>query len=92
MQALRAESTKRDARLRELEAENQRLRSGNGGSSSSTFSADRFFDTQTPPSNLSEFSSKAKSFVDRHHKQGRKVVLVTVNSSDSRVLEEAVFQ
>ncbi|CAO1637112.1 unnamed protein product [Sympodiomycopsis kandeliae] len=84
LQRLNAESAARDARLHELELENQRLKAGNGaasgsgsGSTSSTFSADRFFETQTAPNNLDEFSSKARSFVERHHKQGRKVVLVT---------------
>lgn len=80
--------------------ENARLRNqlsgsngkGNGSSVSSNFSADRFFETQTPPSNLSDFGNKAQEFVQRHAKEGRRVVLVTVNTRDSRVIEDAVFQ
>lgn len=97
--SLKTASAKRDARIYELEQEVQRLRSGGATSSSSSspppatpFSADRFFDTQTPPANLDEFATKAREFVERHHKQGRKVVLVTVNSSDSRVVDEVVFE
>lgn len=46
-------------------------------SSSPKWSSDRFFQTQSPPHNLAELSSAASDFVQRHIKEGRKVVLVT---------------
>lgn len=46
--------------------------------SASNFSAEQFFATQQAPSNLSAYSKLADDFVQRHHKEGRKVVLVTV--------------
>ncbi|SPO28697.1 related to CAB2 - probable phosphopantothenoylcysteine synthetase [Ustilago trichophora] len=45
--------------------------------SSPKWSSDRFFQTQSPPSNLSELSSAASEFVQRHIREGRRVVLVT---------------
>lgn len=97
LQRLLVDSAARDARMRELEIENEKLktnadRAREAGDESSSFSADRFFETQTPPSNLEEFGAKAREFVNRHGAAGRKVVLVTVNSSDSRVVDELVFQ
>lgn len=103
LQKLTTESAARDARLRELELENEKLKtdhhrlrengSASSGSGTATdFSADRFFETQSPPANLKDFSELAKEFVDRHHKQGRKVVLVTVNNSDARVVDELAFE
>lgn len=50
--------------------------------SNSAFSAEEFFATQHAPSNLASHSRKAREFVQRHHKEGKKVVLVTV--SDER--------
>lgn len=106
LQRLLADSAARDARLRELELENEKLKTDrhrlreDGSSSSASasaaaggdkFSADRFFETQSAPSNLSDFADKARAFVDRHGREGRKVVLVTVNSSDSRVVDEISF-
>ncbi|PWY99666.1 DFP-domain-containing protein, partial [Testicularia cyperi] len=51
----------------------------NASSSSSNpkWSSDRFFQTQQPPSNLEEISASTSKFVQRHLREGRKVVLVT---------------
>ncbi|KAJ9473862.1 Phosphopantothenate--cysteine ligase CAB2 [Pseudozyma hubeiensis] len=46
-------------------------------STSPKWSSDRFFQTQSAPSNLAELSSGASDFVQRHIKEGRRVVLVT---------------
>lgn len=46
-------------------------------STSPKWSSDRFFQTQAAPSNLSETATAASEFVQRHIKEGRKVVLVT---------------
>ncbi|PWN89537.1 DFP-domain-containing protein [Acaromyces ingoldii] len=45
--------------------------------STSFFSATQFFEHQTPPPNLAAHHEQVQEFVDRHAKQGRKVVLVT---------------
>jgi phosphopantothenate-cysteine ligase len=45
--------------------------------SNSSFSADDFFATQQAPPNLSSHASLAREFVERHQREGRKVVLVT---------------
>lgn len=47
--------------------------------STSFFSATQFFEHQTPPPNLAAHHEQVQEFVDRHAKQGRKVVLVTVS-------------
>ncbi|UZJ57128.1 hypothetical protein CBS101457_006448 [Exobasidium rhododendri] len=44
---------------------------------STSFSAEDFFATQQAPSNLSSHGDLARKFVERHHREGRKVVLVT---------------
>ncbi|SNX85296.1 related to CAB2 - probable phosphopantothenoylcysteine synthetase [Melanopsichium pennsylvanicum] len=46
-------------------------------SSPPKWSSDRFFQTQSPPHRLAELSSAASDFVQRHIKEGRRVVLVT---------------
>ncbi|SJX63945.1 related to CAB2-probable phosphopantothenoylcysteine synthetase [Sporisorium reilianum f. sp. reilianum] len=46
-------------------------------SSSPKWSSDRFFQTQAAPPNLSETSAAASEFVQRHMREGRRVVLVT---------------
>jgi phosphopantothenate-cysteine ligase len=51
--------------------------------SASGFSAEEFFATQDAPSNLDSHAKLANEFVQRHHKDGRKVVLVTVSSTES---------
>ena len=43
-----------------------------------TFSAEDYFATQTPPSSLHHDVEQVKNFVARQAKEGRKVVLVTV--------------
>ena len=47
--------------------------------STSHFSAEEFFATQQAPANLSSHAQQARQFVERHHGEGRKVVLVTVS-------------
>lgn len=51
--------------------------SPSSSSSSPKWSSDRFFQTQTPPSNLDEVARQTSAFVQRHMDQGRNVVLVT---------------
>ncbi|KAK0551222.1 Phosphopantothenate--cysteine ligase cab2 [Tilletia horrida] len=43
----------------------------------SNFSAQEFFETQSPPSNLASIRAQATEFVKRHQQEGRNVVLVT---------------
>jgi phosphopantothenate-cysteine ligase len=43
-----------------------------------TFSAEDYFATQTPPSTLHHDVEQVKNFVARQAKEGRKVALVTV--------------
>lgn len=47
-------------------------------SSSTTFSAEKFFETQEPPARLAHLLEGVKTFVTRHAREGRRVVLVTV--------------
>lgn len=51
--------------------------SSSSSSPAAKWSSDRFFQTQAPPSNLREVSATAAEFVQRHMREGRKVVLVT---------------
>lgn len=51
--------------------------SASSSSSTPKWSSDRFFQTQTPPPNLSELASSASEFVQRHIRENRRVVLVT---------------
>ncbi|KAK9900823.1 DNA/pantothenate metabolism flavoprotein [Cystobasidium minutum MCA 4210] len=46
-------------------------------STSTTFSAERFFETQEPPPKLAHLLEGVKTFVTRHALEGRRVVLVT---------------
>lgn len=48
------------------------------GTPKQTFSADNFFATQEAPGGLEKKQQQAAQFVERHAKEGRKVVLVTV--------------
>lgn len=45
------------------------------------FSAEAFFETQQPPSNLEETLRDVRTFVARHRADRRKVVLVTVSTA-----------
>ncbi|TCD61461.1 hypothetical protein EIP91_008396 [Steccherinum ochraceum] len=51
--------------------------SSSSESSSNSFSAEKYFATQPPPSTLEQDVSRVREFVDRQVAEGRKVVLVT---------------
>lgn len=46
--------------------------------STTSFSAETYFATQPPPSNLDQDVTRVREFLQHHVKSGRKVVLVTV--------------
>ena len=50
-------------------------------STSATFSAEKFFETQEPPPKLAHLLEGVKEFVTRHAREGRRVVLVTVRNA-----------
>ena len=50
-------------------------------SNATTFSAESYFETQPAPSTLQADIHGVESFIDKQIKEGRKVVLVTVNCS-----------
>ncbi len=61
-------------------------------STSPKWSSDRFFQTQAAPSNLSETATAASEFVQRHIKEGRKVVLVVTSGGTTVPLEKNVVR
>lgn len=51
-----------------------------------TFSAERYFATQPPPTTLESDVARVSEFIQRQQREGRKVVLVTVRALGLRDL------